>query len=409
MEVKFHDIGEGLTEGEIIHYFVSIGDEVEVDQPLLEVQTDKMVAEIPSPVAGKIEAIHFNTGETVTVGMTIMEIDDGTGSSTESSSSTVATLTKPATKKQVEHKGEVFTPQKRINHVKAAPYTRKIARENDVNIEKVTGTGKGGRVTEADIYNYINNKTATVESPEKHENSQVIKEEEMVAETIPFKGIRKQIAKNLTYSVQTIPHVTHFEEVNLTNLLEYRKELKAMDEHISVVPFFLKALSIALNDYPLFNAELDEENEVIRLHKQINIGLATDTEAGLVVPVLNDVNQKSLRNIQHEMKELTEKAQQGKLSVAEMNNGTFTISNVGPLGGVGATPIINHPQTGIMAFHKTKKTPVIIENGEMEVQDIMTLSLSFDHRVLDGADAVRFTNRFVELIEEPKKLFLELT
>ena len=404
LDVKFHDIGEGMTEGEILHYFVKVGDEVGVDQPLVEMQTDKMVAEIPSPVAGKVTAIHFETGETITVGTTIMEIDDGKEKAEKQPVEEVEQRTEKIVSE--EKVSETFTPVKRINHVKAAPYTRKIAREHGVDIEQIIGTGKNGRVTEEDVYNFIN-KGEPIEKPVVQpitEKTHLVVEPEI----IPFKGIRKQIATNLSYSVRTIPHVTHFEEVDLTNLLEFRKELKAVNENISVVAFFLKALAIALGDYPIFNAELNEEKEEILLHKTANIGLATDTDKGLLVPVLNNVNGKSLREIHIEMKELTERAQHGKLSIHEMNNGTFTISNVGPLGGVGATPIINHPQTGIMAFHKTKKTPIIMENGEMEVRDIMNISLSFDHRVADGADSVRFTNRFVELIEEPKRLLIEL-
>ncbi len=404
LDVKFHDIGEGMTEGEILHYFVQVGDEVAVDQPLVEMQTDKMVAEIPSPVAGKVKAIHFKPGETITVGTTILEIDDGK----EKAKNQTAPAMEQQTKKtfQQETDTKTFTPTNRINHVKAAPYTRKIAREHGVDIEQIIGTGKNGRVTEEDVYNFINQDQPKEESVVQTtgENTQL----EVEPDIISFKGIRKQIAKNLSYSVQTIPHVTHFEEVDLTNLLEFRKELKASDKHISVVAFFLKALAIALKDYPIFNAELNEEKEIIQLNKVVNIGLATDTEAGLLVPVLKNISGKSLQQIQIEMKDLTEKAQQGKLSADEMKNGTFTISNVGPLGGVGATPIINHPQTGIMAFHKTKKTPVIMDNGDMEVRDIMNISLSFDHRVADGADSVRFTNRFVELIEQPNNLLIEL-
>lgn len=413
MEVKFHDIGEGMNEGEIVHYFVEVGQKVEVDEPLLEVQTDKMVAEIPSPVAGTISTIHFEPGEIVTVGETILEIENGEAAAASKLEKEVANGVASAQVTPERAKEKKLPLPKRYRGVLAAPYTRKIARELGINIEEIEGTGKAGRVTEEDVRRYVDEQQGLKEEVREEKvavEREVPQQTEIVMETdtIPFKGIRKQIAKNLTYSVQTIPHVTHFDEVDVTNLIAYRNELKGIGENISVVVFFLKALTIALRDYPVFNAELDEANEVIRLHKTYNIGLATDTEAGLLVPVLHDVSNKTMVTIQKEMKVLTEKAQQGKLATADMQGGTFTISNVGPLGGIAATPIINHPQTAIMAFHKTKKVPVVMDDDEIAVRSIMNISFSFDHRIADGADAVRFTNRFIELLENPNKLFLEL-
>lgn len=407
MEVKFHDIGEGLNEGEIVHFFVQVGEKVTVDQPLVELQTDKMIAEIPSPIAGTVKAIHFETGESISVGDIILEIDDGR-------EKTVSKEAKYEDKQVVPLQTEKKVPsENNYKRILAAPYTRKIARDQGVDIEKIRGTGPGGRITEDDVYQSIVvdrplSTTEVVEESVMMDVPAATIREEQAADTIPFKGIRKQIAKNMSHSLQTIPHVTHFEEVDLTNLSKLRSELKETGDNISAVAFFLKALAIALKEYPLFNAQLDEENDVIRLIKNYHIGLATDTKNGLMVPVLSNVNKKSLREIHEEMKALTKKAQEGTLSMAEMQNGTFTISNVGPIGGIGATPIINHPQTGIMAFHKMKKVPVVMENDEIAIRSMMNLSFSFDHRVADGATAVAFTNRFVELIEEPKKLLLEL-
>jgi pyruvate dehydrogenase E2 component (dihydrolipoamide acetyltransferase) len=391
MEVKFHDIGEGMTEGEIVQFFVQVGEEVKVDAPLLEVQTDKMVAEIPSPAAGKVTAIHFDVGETVHVGSTIIDIDDGTrvGNSP------------PMRRKDKVHdavaieKDSTETGEKKKAGVLAAPYTRKIAREHQIDIENIMGTGKDGRVTENDVYQLLKRDKETIESTE-------------LSQTLPFKGIRKQIAKNMIHAVRTIPHVTHFEEIDVTTLMALRKEMKEDQIHVSIVAFFLKALAITLKEYPIFNATLDEEKAVIRLYEQMNIGLATDTQAGLLVPVLHHIEQKTIQQIHQEMKTLTKKAQDGKLNYADMSGGTFTISNVGPLGGLGATPIIHHPESAIMAFHKTKKMPVVMGDEEVKIRSIMNISLSFDHRIIDGADAVHFTNRFVALVEDPYKLLIEL-
>ncbi|WP_096201638.1 dihydrolipoamide acetyltransferase family protein [Bacillus sp. FJAT-45350] len=419
VEVKLHDIGEGMTEGEIIHYFVKVGDTVKVDQPLVEVQTDKMVAELPSPSAGTIKEIIIPTGETVSVGTTLLIVE------AEGSAAAPAPVAASEAPSEEKNKGpvtdtkKVEAPASRSGRVLAAPYTRKIARENGVDIEQVAGTGPAGRVTDEDVQRFINGEQAAPAQEVATEKTATTTAKPSVSaptapvtagevETIPFRGRRKQIAKKMTQSAFTIPHVTHFEEADLTNLLAFRSELKETGVNISVVSFFIKAIAIALKDFPVFNAKLDEVNEVIKLEKDYNIGLATDTEDGLVVPVLHNVNQKSLKQINDEMKELTKKAIAGELSGNEMKGGTFTISNVGPLGSIGATPIINHPETGIIAFHKTKKMPVVIENDEIAIRSMMTMSMGFDHRVADGATAVAFTNRFVDLIENPKKLLLEL-
>ena len=404
MEVKFHDIGEGMSEGEILNYFVKVGEMVSVDQPLVEMQTDKMVAEIPSPAAGKIEEIYYETGETINVGTVIMKIADGQ----ESTSDEVGKKTAQEEMQALQN-GEKPTFVHRTQRILATPYTRKIARDNGIDIEKVKGTGPAHRVMDNDIYMLIKKESSVLnEEQASTEINAVERRKHIKEDTIPFTGIRKIIANKMSHSLQTIPHVTHFEEVDLTNLMELRKELKEMGENISIVAFFIKAVVIALKDYRVFNAKLDEENEVIHLTKEYNIGIATDTKAGLIVPVLHHVDRKSLRDIHLEMKALTKKAQDGKLAAQNMKNGTFTISNVGPLGGVGATPIINHPETGIISFHKTKKMPVVMENDEIAIRQVMNLSFSFDHRVADGALSVAFTNRFVALIEEPKKLLLEL-
>ena len=233
--------------------------------------------------------------------------------------------------------------------------------------------------------------------PDELENNLATKE--ITPDEIPFRGIRKKIAEKMTKSFFTIPHVTHFDEVNMTNLFSVRENLKKTDEVISVPAFFVKALTIALKEFPVFNAELDEENERILLKKNYHIGFATETKNGLLVPVIHDADKKTIREIHHKLVDLTEKAVTGKLSHKEMKNGTFSMSNVGPLGSTGATPIINHPETALISFHKTKKRAIVNEHDEIVIGHIMTLSMSFDHRVADGASAVSFTNRFISLIE----------
>ncbi|MFD2638712.1 dihydrolipoamide acetyltransferase family protein [Piscibacillus salipiscarius] len=398
LEVKLHDIGEGMTEGEIVHYLVKEGDTVKTDQPLVEVQTDKMVAELPSPGNGTIKEIVVPVGETVQVGTTLLMIE-GEGTQAEEAQTKKQDETPaPSQTKELTNRRMITT----VNRVLATPYTRKIARENGIDIEQVPASDPSGRVTEEDVYQFMN------QEPEAEEPPKAKPVRESQPDEIPFRGVRKQIATKMTKSIYTIPHVTHFDEVDLTRLMELREELKADGISVSVPAFFVKALVFALKDYPIFNAELDEENETIKLKKDYNIGLATDVEEGLIVPVLHGAGQLSIQEIHKEIKGLTKKAQEGKLEAKHYKGGTFTMSNVGPLGSTGATPIINYPETALIAFHKTKKRPVVNEHDEIVIRQMMNLSLSFDHRVADGATGVAFSNRFISLIENPSKLMLEM-
>ena len=212
----------------------------------------------------------------------------------------------------------------------------------------------------------------------------------------------------MTTSIFTIPHVHHMEEIDMTELLQFRKEIKPHAD-VSVAAFFIKALTIALREHPIFNAKLDEKKEEIRLEKGVHMGIATDTEEGLIVPVVKNADNKSIRIINKEMKELMKKARENRLTPKEMTGSTFTISNVGPMGSIGATPIINYPEVALMAFHKTKKMPVVNENDEIVIRSMMNVTLTFDHRVTDGGNAIAFTNRFKALLEKPKLLLVELS
>lgn len=405
LEVKLHDIGEGMTEGEIIHYLVKVGDSVKTDQPLVEVQTDKMVAELTSPCSGVVKKIIIDAGETVRVGTSLIyiEADESIKIEQKTSSDMKQDVKKAFSPVIPKEKNMTMT----FNRVLAAPFTRKIARDNNIDIEDVPASDPSGRVTEEDVYRFLKGQQAetpkeTVVAVQKNAINQETPDE------IPFKGIRKKIAEKMTKSLFTIPHVTHFDEVNMTNLFKMREELKASGESVSVAAFLIKALVISLKDFPIFNAELDEENSRILLKKNYHIGIATNTESGLIVPVLHDVDKKSIKSIHTEIKGLTERAIAGKLQPFEMQNSTFTVSNVGPLGSTGATPIINYPETALIAFHKTKKQPIVNERDEIVIGHIMTLSMAFDHRVADGATAVAFTNRFASLIEHPHKLMMEM-
>ena len=408
LEVKLHDIGEGMTEGEILHYLVKPGDEVKTDQPLVEVQTDKMVAELPSPAAGIVKEIIVEAGTTVQVGTTLLyiEAEGSAQAAPEQPKQPEEPSTAPVAEKQ---ESRPFVSS--FNRVLATPYTRKIARDHNIDIEQVLPSDPSGRVTEEDVYRFLEQKeapaVAVAEKPAAS-TAPAASQPTEAPEEIPFRGLRRQIAKKMTKSLYTIPHVTHFDEVNMTNLMKLREELKAAGQSVSVTAFFVKALVIALKDFPIFNAELDEENEKILLKKNYNIGLAVDTEDGLIVAVVHDADKKSIKELHQDIKRLNEQARAGQLSSKDMKGSTFTISNVGPLGSTGATPIINYPETALIAFHKTKKVPIVNEQDEIVIGHMMNLSMSFDHRVADGGTAVAFTNRFAGLIEQPNTLMLEM-
>ncbi|WP_399632881.1 dihydrolipoamide acetyltransferase family protein [Sporosarcina sp. SG10008] len=404
LEVKLHDVGEGMTEGEVLHYLVKVGDSVMTDQPLVEVQTDKMVAELTSPCSGIVKEIRIEAGEIVQVGTSLLyiEIDEAVRAVQKSYVETKSIAEEQAIP---TIKLEEKSPHMPFNRILAAPYTRKIARDNNINIEDVHASDPSGRISEEDVLRFLKGQQTDTES--KKESKQVEVDQE-VPDEIPFRGIRRKIAEKMTKSLFTIPHVTHFDEVNMTNLFKMREQLKADGESVSVSAFLIKALVISLKDFPIFNAELDEENSRILLKKNYHIGIATNTDSGLIVPVLHDVDKQSIKEINANVRSLTAKAIAGKLQPFEMKNSTFTVSNVGPLGGMGATPIINYPETALIAFHKTKKQPIVNEHDEIVIGHIMTLSMAFDHRVADGATAIAFTNRFASLIEQPHKLMMEM-
>lgn len=406
LEIKLHDIGEGMTEAEVTHFFVKPGDQVVTDQPVVEVQTDKMTAEIPAPQSGIIKELKVKEGSTISIGTTVLvlEVD------AYNESAATIELQEEASLLTEHETTPPITDQKNSGSrpLKAAPYTRKVAREQGVNIEDVVGTGIRGRITVEDVIRFAEDENINLpnEVVPMMEHPQV--EVALEQETIPFRGRRKQIANKMTQSFFTIPHCTHFEEIDVTRLIEMRSDMKTAGETISATAFFIKAISIALKEFPIFNAKLNEEEEQIQLAREHHIGIAVDTEDGLIVPIIRHVEQKTVRSIHVEMKELIKKAQTNKLSMRELTGGTFTISNVGPLGGsTGATPIINHPEVALMAFHKTKKRPVVVDD-EIVIRSIMNISMVFDHRVADGATSVAFTNRVQLLIEKPQLMLIDL-
>lgn len=400
IEVKLHDVGEGMTEGEIANYLVQVGDRVTIDQPVVEVSTDKMVAELPAPVSGVVTDLLIPVGQTVGVGTVLLLIEATEAQPAVTVERTVEQSQQP---QQLQPTVTALLTE-RPKRVLATPYTRKIARDLGIDLELVPAVDPSGRVTEEDVRRFVESGT----TPEPDQRPVAVEAPPAPVDTIPFRGIRKQIAKKMTQSLFTIPHVTHFEEVDMTRLLALREELKASGKPISVNAFFIKALIVALQDFPVFNAKLDEANEQILLERQYHIGVATETTDGLIVPVVRDADKLTMQQLHQQVADLSTRAKTGDLRAADLKASTFTMSNVGPLGSTGATPIINYPETALIAFHKTKKRVCVDDQDQIVIRSMMNLSMSFDHRVADGATAVAFTNRFAGLIEHPTTLLMEL-
>ena len=414
-EFKFPDIGEGLTEGEIVRWLVKEGDEIKEGQPLVEVETDKALAEIPSPKTGVILKIMAKEKEIVKVGQVIVII----GEKGE------ALAAPPPRPRSVGVVGELeeapeeapsvtvtTEPVKTVlvsEHALATPAVRALAKELGVDINKVQGTGSEGRVLEKDVRQFAD---ARGKPPEPEKKVTKVKKYDLYGfvDRIPLRGVRRSIAKAMVKSKYTAPHVTAMDEADVSELWKIReKEKKAAEKKgvkLTILPFIIKAVIAGLSEHPYLNATLDDENEEIILKKYFNIGVATDTPEGLMVPVVKNAKDKSILQIAKELTQLVEKARNRTIDLADLKGGTFTISNYGALGGIYATPIINYPEVAILGVGKIREMPVV-RNGKLVVRKILSLALSFDHRVVDGAEGARFLNTVIARLEDPDMILLE--
>ena len=550
-EFKFPDVGEGITEGKLVHWKISVGDDIKVDSIVAEVETDKAVVEIPSPVSGKVSELLFNEGDTLEVGKVIMKLEDGGEESSKESEAKEekvesekredeqpkeVTETEPTTEKKeieepqkVEPKpeeepkseiktdttneilampnvrmkakemnidlntvkgsgengqilmsdlgggnkiekptesveesnlkvGEIEIPkedpiveEKKVKEaipehiqeniqeidvsnvkqidINASPSVRQLARDMDVNINEVVGTGDGGKITSEDIKNFNGGKSEQpAENKEETKKDSVVEEKKEVKESsidigkvsqkvslpqdmvVPIDGVRKVIAERMVESLKKSAQVTLSDEANVSDLVALRNrekdKFKERGIKLTYLPFFIKAFVDCARDFPYFNAIVDDEKNEIVLKSNYNCGFATDTPKGLLVPVVNDCDKKSIVDLANEITSLSNSAREGNLKPEQMNGGTFTISSVGSLGGQNFTPILNYPQIAIMGIGKIMKKPIVKDN-QVVVADVVSLSLTFDHRAVDGADAAKFMKRFIELIEDIELLFME--
>ncbi|CDQ40260.1 dihydrolipoamide acetyltransferase family protein [Virgibacillus salexigens] len=421
---KLPDIGEGIHEGEIVKWFVKEGDEIKEDDVLCEVQNDKAVVEIPSPVDGTVEKVHVEEGTVAVVGDTIITFDaEGYESNDdeEEAQDDKEAEKEEASKsedKQVEEKSQPASDSGDNKRVIAMPSVRKYARDNDVNISEVTGSGKNGRILKEDIDSFKNGGQATTETSEATEEkaepkkgtTAPVSEGDFPESREAMSGIRKSIAKAMVNSKTKAPHVTLLDEVDVTDLVAHRKKFKAVaaeqEIKLTYLPYVAKALVSASKKFPILNAAVDDEtNEIIHKH-YYNIGIAADTDKGLLVPVVKNADRKSIFAISQEINELADKARSGKLSPEEMKGASNTITNIGSAGGQWFTPVLNYPEAVILGIGRIAEKP-IVRDGEIVIAPVLALSLSFDHRIVDGATAQLALNQIKRLLSDPQLIMME--
>jgi 2-oxoglutarate dehydrogenase complex dihydrolipoamide succinyltransferase (E2) component len=406
LDLRLPDIGEGIAEGEILKWLVKEGDSVKEEQPLVEVMTDKVNVEIPSPWTGTVTRILAKEGESVKVGQVILVIDAGTAEQAAGPKPTEST-SRPTAVPGQQVQGRQQSSPAAAEGVLATPATRKLAREMGVDVTKLRGSGSMGRITEEDVRKAAG-QGGTTTVPAAPAGRSASKPNE---ERVPVRGLRKIVAERMAKSIHTTAQVTHVDEADMTELVLLREAFKGSAEKrgvkLTFLPLMIKAVIPALKEFPYVNASLDEQAGEIVLKKSYNIGIATDTENGLVVPVVKDADKKDVFEIAAEIQQLASKARSGQLTLDDVHGSTFTITNQGSVGGLFATPIINYPESAILGTHKIAKRP-LVRDGKIEIRDVMYLSLSFDHRILDGAYAARFVNKVIAVIQDPKLLLAEI-
>lgn len=420
------EVGEGVVEAEVAEWKVAVGDRIEVDQPLCEITTDKAQLEISSPKAGVVTKLHGAPGDMIKVHTPLVDIDtEGAAAVSNGAGAPMAKTEAPAPKAPSAPAPKAAAPTPASSETpartKASPAVRRKARELGIDVDAVTGTGPGGRVTHDDLAAHTAPPAPAAPAPAaaKAEAPLPIAPPALPQvrpsgseERIKIVGIRRKIAERMVAAKQTAPHYTYVEEVDCTALVELRQTLKPMAAargvKLTYLPFFAKACSVAFRDFPNVNAwMLNDSNELV-IKGDHHIGFATDTPTGLVVPVVRNVEQKSILHIAAELQDLFARARIGKCTREELTGSTFTITGVGSIGGVLATPILNLPEVGILGTNAIRKKVVVADDDSFVVRQMSYLSNSFDHRIIDGAEGARFTARLKQILEKPEALLLEL-
>ncbi len=432
---KLPDIGEGIAEGEIVRWLVKEGETVAEHQPIVEVMTDKATVEIPAPATGTIQAIHVQPGAVVPIGTVLFDL-----STSEKAVPAPAAPAAPAQAEQPEQVEEQVTAGAKAapaaaasaprspnatrgnGNVRAVPSARRAARELGVDLGEVSGTGRGGIIRRADVEAFQRAPAAPAATPSREIPPPLPARPTFAPVTVPagqretrrpFRGVRRKIAEAMTRSKFTATHFTVVEELDVTELVKTREAAKKVGEaqgiKVTYMPFMMKATALALARHPELNGTLDETKQEIVTFHYVNLGIATDTPNGLIVPVIREVQTKGLLQLASELNALVERTRTGKVKPEELQGGTFTITNAGNIGGILATPIINFPEIGVLGVHRIMKRPGVAETSQgdkIEVRQYMNLSVSVDHRLTDGANAARFLVTMKQLLENPGLLAL---
>lgn len=442
-EFRMPDVGEGVVEGEVVRWRVKQGDAIQADQPMVDVMTDKATIEIPSPKSGRVARIAVGEGEKCPVGATLVVIDEEKGEARGAAPARRELLAASVGSRREAGAAAVPDPDQApseqrqsgsatiVGRALATPAVRQLAREKGLDIRRVVPSGPHGRVLREDVLATASGArslgpvpaaapvpaaesgaaTAAAAEPEPRRQPTVLPRESEEEERLPLRGIRRLIAENLTRSRRTAAHYTYVEEVDLTELVALKGRAQARAEaqgiRLTYLPFIVKAVAAGLRKYPILNASLDDERQEVVIHHRYHLGIAAAGDEGLLVPVIRDVDRKSVYEIAREVAELGERAKAGKATREELVGSTFTISSLGNLGGLFATPIIRHPEVAILGVHKIRPAPVVRE-GAVVVREMSHFSLSLDHRVVDGYEGARFLAHVIALLEDPTLMFLDL-
>ena len=418
-EIKVPSLGESVVEATVAKWYKNLGDNVAVDEPLVELETDKVTLEVPSPCGGQLKIISAKEGETVEVGALLGQITEGEEDNKVSEKAIESEnkipenkpqeIQQPETQDNNSETDKVDVDNKKVvtNIEKLSPAVRKIVDEQKIDLSNIEPKRSDGRITKGDLINNVNTSETQTENNEPILSNADLSNTELRKE-VPMSRLRQTIAKRLKDAQNNAAILTTFNEVDMFQLIETRNEYKESFESkygvkLGFMSFFVKACITALKEIPDVNAEI-QDNKII--YKNFyNIGVAVGTDQGLVVPVLRDADKKSIIEIEKEIFELGNKARSGKLSITDMQEGTFTVSNGGVYGSLMSTPILNPPQSGVLGMHKIEKRPIVIDD-EISIRPMMYLALSYDHRIIDGKAAVTFLVRVKEGLEDPRRLLL---
>ena len=392
MELIVPTLGESITEATVSKWLKKVGDSFEADEPLVEIETDKITVEVPAPSAGSISEIKVHEGADVNIGGVLALLGDKKNQNESS------TLKKPVTEKTAKEttKEEIVSTSNNGESNKLSPAVKKLINENDLDSDKIISSRSDGRLTKSDVFNFMNNASTTEHTSKERD------------EVVRMSKIRKRIATRLKESQNTAAILTTFNEVDMSEIMKVRETKKEdfMERYnvkLGLMSFFVKAVVTSLQEFPAVNAEIREENIIYKNH--FDIGIAVGTEKGLVVPVLKDADTMTFGDIEQQIVELSSKAKEGTLTMDDLTGGTFTISNGGVYGAMLSTPIINRPQSGILGMHNIQKRAVVVDD-EIVIRPMMYLAFSYDHRIIDGKESVGFLISIKNLLENPSKLIL---